>query len=208
MAFQELPGGTAPAPSNPVSDRTLLERFRHGDGAAAAAIYERYAGRLRIVTEARRDRDLACRLDADDILQTAFCSFFRRAAEGSYRVSADEELWSLLVSITLNKLRSAGDYHRARKRDSRATTSASAALAATADVRTQDARALAELRWLIAEILEPLPDAQQRMIHLRIEGHEVGEIADQTGRSKRTVERNLQEFRQALAARLGQRGAP
>jgi RNA polymerase sigma-70 factor (ECF subfamily) len=207
VAPQDQSGGTIPPARELDSDRALLERFQHGDGSAAAAIYERYADRLRVVTEARRDRDLAGRLDADDIIQSAFCSFFRRAAEGSYQVSAGEELWSLLVSITLNKLRSAGDYHRARKRDSRATTSADAALAATADVRTQDARALAELRWLIAEILEPLPDTQQQMIHLRLEGHEVGEIADRTGRSKRTVERNLHDFRQALAARLGQRPA-
>lgn len=201
MAIPQQPG---PAPSLD-SDRTLLERVQHGDGAAAAALYERYAGRLRVVTEARRDRDLAGRLDADDILQSAFRSFFRRAAEGAYRVSAGEELWGLLVSITLNKLRSAGDYHRAQKRDTRATTSANAALA---DVRTRDARALAELRWLIAEIIDPLPDVQQRMIHLRLEGHEVKEIADRTGRSKRSVERLLHDFREALAVRLGPRDVP
>jgi RNA polymerase sigma factor (sigma-70 family) len=197
----EHPGETP----SPDSDHTLLERVRRGDGAAAAVLYERYAGRLRVVTEARRDRALAGRLDADDILQSAFGSFFRRAAEGAYHVSAGEELWGLLVSITLNKLRSAGDYHRAQKRDSRATTPASASLP---DVRTRDARALAELRWLIAEIIDPLPDVQQRMIHLRLEGHEVREIAERTGRSRRSVERVLHDFREALASRLGPGDVP
>jgi len=37
------------------------------------------------------------------------------------------------------------------------------------------------------------------MIALRIDGHEVAEIAEQMRRSKRTVERVLQEFRRQLA---------
>jgi RNA polymerase sigma factor (sigma-70 family) len=47
----------------------------------------------------------------------------------------------------------------------------------------------------IAEALEQLPPQQRLMLELRIQGHEVAEIAQKTGRSKRTVERNLQEVR-------------
>ena len=36
------------------------------------------------------------------------------------------------------------------------------------------------------------------MVDLLLEGHEVAEIALKVGRSKRTVERNLQEIRQKL----------
>lgn len=190
------------------SDQALLERFRQGDGAAATALYQRYAGRLRVVTEARRDRDLAARIDADDILQSAFRSFFRRATEGAYHVTPGEELWTLLVSITLNKLRSAGEYHRAQKRDTRMTNGTETLLYAAADVRTHDASAVTELRWLIAEVIAPLPAAQQRMIHLRLEGYEVAEIAQATGRSKRTVERVLHDFREALGGLMAQEGGP
>jgi hypothetical protein len=38
------------------------------------------------------------------------------------------------------------------------------------------------------------------MIELRIAGHEVADIATQTQRSKRSVERILQDFRQKLHA--------
>jgi DNA-directed RNA polymerase specialized sigma24 family protein len=51
---------------------------------------------------------------------------------------------------------------------------------------------------VIGEVLDNLPDVQQRMIVRRIEGCQVEEIAAETGRSKRTVERVLQDFRQRL----------
>jgi DNA-directed RNA polymerase specialized sigma24 family protein len=44
----------------------------------------------------------------------------------------------------------------------------------------------------------------RRMIELRIEGYEVAEIARLTRRSKRTVERTLQEFRKSLRTALGE----
>jgi DNA-directed RNA polymerase specialized sigma24 family protein len=40
------------------------------------------------------------------------------------------------------------------------------------------------------------------MLELRVQGYEVAEIAKETGRSKRTVERNLQEIRAWLRAYL------
>ena len=52
------------------------------------------------------------------------------------------------------------------------------------------------------EALARLPEAQRRMVELRIEGHEVGEIAARVGRSKRSVERVLQEFRNQLGSSI------
>jgi len=184
------------------TDTDLLERYRLGNSDAATLIYQRYAGRLRAVLESRWDRELKSRLDADDILQSAFCSFFRRAAEGDYHVPPGDELWTLLVSIAINKLHSAQDYHRALKRDVSATTSTEALEEGIPFPRAPDARASVELRWLIGELIHPLPAVQQRIIQLRLDGHEVAEIARRTTRSKRTVERVLQSFRKALQARL------
>jgi DNA-directed RNA polymerase specialized sigma24 family protein len=47
--------------------------------------------------------------------------------------------------------------------------------------------------------MEALTPVQRDMVRLRIEGHEVAEIATLTKRSKRTVERLLQDFRTRLA---------
>ena len=51
---------------------------------------------------------------------------------------------------------------------------------------------------VVDEALERLPPLQREMVQLRIEGYEVAEIADKTGRSKRTVERLLQKSREKL----------
>ena len=48
---------------------------------------------------------------------------------------------------------------------------------------------------VVEEILEQLAPHAQEMVRLRIDGHEIGEVARKTGRSRRTVERTLQEVR-------------
>ena len=58
------------------------------------------------------------------------------------------------------------------------------------------------LQAVVNEVLERLSPLQRRMIELRIEGQEVADIARLTARSKRTVERVLQDFRNNLAALL------
>jgi DNA-directed RNA polymerase specialized sigma24 family protein len=65
-----------------------------------------------------------------------------------------------------------------------------------------DSTALTVLQLVIDDITSKLAEVKREMIRLRIEGHEIEEIAQQTGRSSRSVERTLQEFRQALAAKL------
>ena len=47
--------------------------------------------------------------------------------------------------------------------------------------------------------LAGLPESNREMIRLRIEGYEIAEIAVRTGRSRRTVERVLQDFRNRIA---------
>ena len=49
-------------------------------------------------------------------------------------------------------------------------------------------------------MLRELPEAHRRIIEMRIEGHEVNEIATAVQRSKRSVERVLQDFRQRLGS--------
>ena len=183
------------------SDGALLERFCAGDEDAAATLYNRYADRLRAFAEARGHRTTAARVDADDILQSAFRSFFRRAAEGDYQVPEGQELWQLLVVITLNKIRSSMRHHCAQKRDARLVVHAGDALQEiAADGRNE--RAAEELRVLLRELTDHLPEVPRRIVHLRLEGHTVPEIAGLTGRSKRTVERVLQDFRRALGERM------
>ena len=190
----------SPAHDEVVSDRSLLRRLQHGQADASTELYLRYAERLLALTAAQSSPDLARRVDPEDIVQSVFRTFFRRASLGHYTVPDGEEIWKLLLVIALNKVRATGAFHRAAKRDVRRTSGGEAFDRAVGSQPGQDETALSFLRMVIEELLEGLPEAHRRMIELRIEGHEVGEIAAAVRRSKRSAERVLQDFRARLEA--------
>lgn len=186
-------------PDGKRSDRSLLRRVRVGRQDAATALYLRYARRLEALARAQTSAALATRIDPEDVVQSVFRTFFRRAAQGQYDVPPGEELWQLLLVIALNKIRALGAYHRAAKRDVGVTTGHDGLDEALSDGDAEGQQALLALRMVVEEVLGQLPQVQREMIQLRIEGHDVATIADRTRRSKRSVERVLQNFRQRLS---------
>jgi RNA polymerase sigma-70 factor (ECF subfamily) len=202
------PDDSTSSPVTPVgggaSDRSLLRRLQSGQGDASTELYLRYAERLLALASAQRSPDLARVVDAEDIVQSVFRTFFRRASLGHYSVPDGEEIWKLLLVIALNKVRATGAFHRAAKRDVRRTSAGQTYDRMVESHPTQDGVALAFLGMVIKELLESLPEAHRRMIELRIEGHEVGDIAVAVQRSKRSVERVLQDFRRSLDAQIAE----
>lgn len=201
---------TVPANQHPVreivsvaaeTDDALLERFRDGDEAAAAELYVRYGKRLARLADGWIAADLRSRFDAEDVVQSVFRTFFRRASSGEYEAPDESELWRLLLTIALNKLRNRAHHHRAAKR------SAARTLPLVSDRASGDSSSGGEeegllLQWVIDELLASGAESRRRIVELRILGCTVEEIADSVQRSRRTVERTLQEFRQTLIEAL------
>ena len=178
-----------------IEDGELLSRCRAGQEDAATALYLRYAHRLQSLAEKQTDKKMAVRVDPEGIVQSVFRTFFRRVTDGQYNVSPGEDLWNLLLVISLNKLRSRATKHRAAKRDVGKTIP----LEGSNQARDgHDNEALVILQMTLDEILGELPEVEREIVRLRIEGHEVNEIATQTQRAKRSVERILQNFRKKL----------
>jgi RNA polymerase sigma-70 factor, ECF subfamily len=193
----------------PLSDRHLLERFQKGDREAAGLLYARYADRLRALTRRKSSAALACRLDPDDIVQSVFRNFFHAAREGGYDVPPGEDLWKLLLVIALNKIRARGTFHRAAKRDVRRTRRIDGLDPYTLAKENPHGRSGATfMRMAAEEALAQLPPLQRRIVELRMQGYQVHEIAQLTGRSLRTVERTLQHCRQQLSAFLTENEQP
>jgi RNA polymerase sigma-70 factor (ECF subfamily) len=184
------------------SDRSLLRRVQGGQPDASTQLYLRYADRLHALVTSQSSRELARRVEAEDIVQSVFRTFFRRAADGHYSVPDGEEIWKLLLIIALNKVRKAGAFHRAAKRDVRQTVGGVGFDRTLESERGRDDGALTVLRIVIEELLHAMPDANRRIVELRIEGYEVAEISERVGRSKRSVERVLQGFRARLEAAI------
>lgn len=181
---------TAPDAPCPPADRPdwyLLSLIQGGDRAAAGELYARYVVRLRAVAAG----NAAGRADPDDAVQSAFRSFLTAAGRGLYHVPDGRDLWALLVVTVLNKLRS---YARRAAAGGRTRTAAPDALAETPAPRGDDPALAVATR----ELIDGLPPLERRVTELRLAGHSVDEIARHLGRSRRTVERNLQSCRDRL----------
>jgi RNA polymerase sigma-70 factor (ECF subfamily) len=183
------------------SDSSLLHQLRSGAKDAATQLFARYAARLRALAAKQSSTELARRVDPDDIVQSVFRTFFRRAATGEFEVPAGEDLWKLFLVIALNKVRAAAIHHQADKRDVRRTEGVDSLAGQSPD---SDASELRTLQLTIDELMSPLPPSVREVVTLRVAGEEVNEIARKTGRAKRSVERILHEFRASLAAVLSQ----
>ncbi len=178
-----------------LSDKSLLRKIQGGSEDAASELYGRYAERLEFLISRGLGSDMRSLLDSEDVVQSVFRTFFRRAGSADYDVPEDSELWNLLVTISLNKIRAIGKHYRRKKRDiSRTIHGDSGAGSASCG----DGVAYQVLRLVIDELIESLPDSYQTIIKLHIEGWDVSGIASEAQRSKRTVERVLQQFRTQL----------
>jgi len=178
------------------SDESLLRRYQSGDENAATNLYLRYAQRLRALARQYCTPNFAPRFDADDVVQSVFRAFFMGAKRKVYAVPPEGELWGLLMVLAINKIRTLVGFHQAEKR----------AVSQTAFIPDLDSHpatatddsAAAFLRLVFDEQIAELPESNQAIIRLRTQGYEVSEIARETGRSRRTVERVLQNFRSRL----------
>ncbi len=178
------------------SDIALLNRIRSGDQDAALQLYFRYADRLIRLASQNTPSELSPRFDPEDIVQSVFRTFFRRAAKGQYEAPEGDELWKLLLVMALNKVRSRGAYHRSGKRDIRKTLALETAVDHADSQITEEAKSI--LCMSVEEIIQKQPESHREIIRLRIDGLEVQAIAERENRSKRTVERILQSFRTQL----------
>src|SRR5262245_43312367 len=102
-----------PSPSPPAD---LLRRLRMGDESAATEVFDRYVERLTHLARSRLAAQLASRVDPEDIVMSAYRSFFIAARDGKFHVQHGDDLWRLLVEVTLHKLYHAANRHLADRR--------------------------------------------------------------------------------------------
>jgi RNA polymerase sigma factor (sigma-70 family) len=206
-----LPAEASPGRRQPVeasaTDDSLVRRVGHGCEAAADRLFRRYADRLRALAKRKLPADITPRVDADDIVQSVFRRFFESAQLGNYAAPTGDDLWNLLLVITLNRLRTVKTQERAAKRDSRRNVhfgGDQGSLERTAGWRGEQPDAV--FRLVIDEAIARMPTAYREVLALRMEEYEIAEIAQRTRRSKRTVERILQESRGWLRELLDEDG--
>jgi eukaryotic-like serine/threonine-protein kinase len=185
------------AMSSPNS-RELFDLYKSGDSKAAGEIYDRYVARLVGLVRKRLSSKLSRRFDAEDIVQSAYRSFFLRARGEQYILEEAGDLWRLLVGITLNKLYGQVERHTAARRDvarEEALQSAAAEAIEPAAPQPNPAEEVALFEQL-EHVLKQLSPLARRVVELRLRGDTIDEIAAAVQRSQRTIRRVLDSVKQ------------
>jgi DNA-directed RNA polymerase specialized sigma24 family protein len=190
-----------------------VQRLRSPDrrerDAAARTIWERFSCRLQALVRRHLDNRIRRREDEDDILQSMYASFCAGQLAGQSPPSSRDELWKLLVRITMCKLINTANRHLAARRDVRrernqaqARTDGDSLFPRWMLEHVDQAVPSPEERALVVEelerLLQNLPDDLCRVVLWKLEGFTNAEIAGMLGRTVRCVELKMQLIRKRL----------
>lgn len=186
----------------------LLARWREGDQQAATELFQRYAERLVALANRRLSAKLTARVAAEDVVQSVYCSFFTGARDGRYVLQESGDLWRLLVTITLHKVQHQFKRHNSGKRavgmeQPLRDADGSFLLPPELLVNDPSPEESVALTELLDRVMEGLDPVQKRIVELRLQGYNIGEIAEQTSRTRPTVRRVLDRVKQQLEGEHG-----
>ena len=185
----------------------LIDDLRSSDPAvrdlAASLIWQHYFHSLLELARSNLDSRVRRRTDEEDVAQSMFRSFCLRQQRGEFDLAGRDELWKLLVTITLRKARNAANAHRRKKRDVAREQDAPAGDRRSGEwmLELMDSSAPTPdeamvLNEALERRLEALADPELRRISLwRLEGYTNREIADRFNRTERAIERKLGRIR-------------
>src|SRR5262249_13331718 len=161
----------------------------------------RFPRRLVGLARSRLDDRLRHKIDPEDIVQSAYKSFFLRYGEGALAAEGWDGLWGLLTCITLRKCADRVRYYRAECRDLSREASAPAEDAEPwrdavgREPTPEQAGVLAET---VEQVLRGLDDDERAIIELSLQGYSTQEISEQLGRATRSVRRLRERVRKQL----------
>jgi RNA polymerase sigma-70 factor, ECF subfamily len=179
----------------------LLLRLQAGDPDAASAIFHRYAHRLIGLASKRLAGMLRQKVDAEDLVQSAFKSFFRANAAAPYPVRNWDGLWSLLAMITLRKCGYQTRHFLTGKRNVRNEVVAAPAYeddsgtGCVALAREPTPAEAAVLGDLVETLLASLDGKTRQIMELVLQGHSAAEIAPLVALTERSVFRRMERIR-------------
>ncbi|MCA9138520.1 MAG: hypothetical protein KDB00_17230 [Planctomycetales bacterium] len=179
---------------------TLLPNLQSGDEDAACAVFDRFAGRLLQLAKSRLELRIRSTNDEEDVMQSVWRSFFRRQQQGEFHFEDWDEVWSLLVLMTVRRCARTANAARAAKRDVNrvANMPAEDSFHWQAMDRQPTPDEVVELSDLVINIMESLEPRQRTIFTMRMQGFSVEEISAQVNRTERTVLRTLALIRDHL----------
>ena len=190
-----------------------VQRLRSADSRerddAARVIWERFSPRLLGLVRRHLDNRIRRREDEQDVLQSVYATFCAGQLSGKTSPASREELWKLLVRITMCTVVNTAHRHLAARRDVRRERT---------DAYASPGDGSLIPRWMLDDVdrshpsheekvivleevqrlLRGLPPALRVVVGWKLDGFTNAEIAVMLGRSVRSVELKMQDIRKHI----------
>jgi RNA polymerase sigma-70 factor (ECF subfamily) len=164
----------------------------------ARQLVERYSDRLMALARRRISQRLASRIDPEDIVQSVFRTFFRRAKEKRFEIADQDDLSKLLFRITIHKTLRQVAHHKAAKRDPNAETAQgehSQEMMVELLGKEPDPEAIAIFVDQMDHFFAKLKPEECKILEMRMEGYGTEEIAKKLNTYDRKIRRVLERVR-------------
>jgi RNA polymerase sigma-70 factor (ECF subfamily) len=176
--------------------------LRDGDAQIMRDFCGQYGDRLQRLAEKRLGGKLGRRLDPEDVVQSAYRTFLRRAQGGEFQLGDSDSLWRLLCAITLKKLYHKARANRRQRRDYGREVDLAAASEEGGGFEPVDRQPLPDQEAAFADqfeqLIASLDDEEQQVVSLKLQGFTNEEAAERMGSSERTVRRIVKRLQHQL----------
>lgn len=184
-------------PENPANDRDLIAAFKAGSETAARDLFDRYCEKLMRLARRRIGQRMTTRVDPEDVIQSAFRTFFVHVKNDEFTFEGEDDLFKLLVRLTVNKTLRQIAHHRAAKRDpSKEVAQGSGDNDILANITAHEPSPEVEVAVLdeLERFLGQLPEFDRRVLELKLQGNSTTEIAEALGSYDRKIRRVLERI--------------
>jgi len=191
--------------AEPTDDRELAHEIQAGSESAAKELFDKYCERLMRLSKRRISQRMASRFDPDDVVQSAFRTFFKRVKNDEFTFEQEEDLFKLLVRLTVRKTLRQVVHHQAAKRSPTSEmTDGSDDSQLLAQVAGNVPAPDVELALLeqFEKLMESLTPMERQVVELKMQGYTTVEIAEKLGSYDRKIRRLLERIEQVAQNRV------
>lgn len=191
-------------PESRGDDLELIAEFQAGSESAAQTLFDRYCERLMRLAKRRIGQRMTSRVDPEDVVQSAYRTFFTRVKNDEFSFHEQDDLFKLLVRLTVNKALRQIAYHRAAKRNPELEALQSSnpqeflqQISAENPSPDMEVALLDEFEQLMGQ-LQPL---DRDVLQLKMQGYSTVEIAEKLGSYDRKIRRVLERIQELARGR-------
>ena len=169
---------------------------------SSRAVFELFTRRLIGLARNHLNIQLQNKVDPEDIVQSAYKSFFLRYGDEAVSAQKLDSLWSLLSLITLRKCADRVRHYTADRRnvarEARGEATEESAPWREAIDREPTPEQAAVLAETVEHMLADLAPPERPIVELSLQGYSAREVSEQLGRAERSVRRVRERVRQRL----------